>query len=145
MTLEKLSKSKIVRSILIGISVIVIALLIFQAGMSVGFHKASFSYKFGENYYKAFGKGERMIGGHGAVGKIIRISLPSIVIESPENIEKIILLGENSTTIRRFRDVIKAEDLKVDDHIVVIGAPNEDSQIEAKLIRIIPAPENFLK
>jgi hypothetical protein len=52
-------------------------------------------------------------------------------------LEKIIVL-QDSTDIRRFRDVIKSSDLKVDDNIVVIGEPNAKGQIEAKLVRVMP-------
>ncbi len=35
---------------------------------------------------------------------------------------------------------IKASDLKVDDSIMVIGSPNDKSEIEARLIRVLPPP-----
>jgi hypothetical protein len=51
--------------------------------------------------------------------------------------EKIILIKED-TVIKRFRDNIKLSDLKVDDYVTVIGEPNEEGQIQAKLIRLSP-------
>ena len=36
---------------------------------------------------------------------------------------------------------LKAENLKVDDFVIIIGDPNAQGQIEAKFIRVMPAPE----
>ena len=38
------------------------------------------------------------------------------------------------------RDVVTTNELKLDDHIVVIGSPDSSGQIEAMLIRLLPAP-----
>jgi len=142
-------QSKSFIKILCGIGCVVIAILIFQAGMVVGFKKASFSYKGGENYYRNFG-GQR--GGfmnirprdnfqesHGAIGKIIKIDLPILVMEDTNKTEKFIKIN-NDTTIRRLRDSLKSSDLKIDDFITVIGSPNDKSEIEAKFIRLMPTP-----
>ena len=45
--------------------------------------------------------------------------------------------------IKKFRDSIKAEDLKVGDFVAVIGNPNDQAGVEAKLIRIMPDPANM--
>ncbi len=150
-------QSKGFRRLLFGIGVFVVALLIFQCGMIVGFHKASFSYRMGDNYYRAFGteKGftdkypiqmEVMRGNfpdsHGAVGQIITVDLPTIVIEDTHNIEKAILVTEK-TTIKKFKETLKKSDLKVDDYVTIIGSPNDKSEIEAKLIRILPPPIDY--
>ncbi|MFA6897827.1 MAG: hypothetical protein WC250_00240, partial [Candidatus Paceibacterota bacterium] len=97
---------------------------------------------FGERGGRSFGM-PMMRGGffeaHGATGKIVSIKLPTLVVASPDSVEKVVLVGDN-TEIRRFRDVIKAIDLKVDDVVVVVGSPNDSSQIEARLIRVLPPP-----
>ncbi len=154
---EKL-QSKTFRNVLIGIGILIIALIIFQMGMFVGFKKASFSYGWGDNYRKTFGDRPRgEFGGmitmrgfppqdefsnaHGAIGKIIKIELPTIVVIGTDNVEKVVLIKED-TLIRQFRDEIKATNLKINDEIVVIGSPNTSSQIEAKLIRLMPGNSN---
>ena len=149
--LKEFAQSKSFHGILVGISIVIVALIIFQSGMFVGYRKAAFSYRMGDNYYRAFGDhGPRpfqvplrggFIESHGAVGKIISINLPTFVVIGPDEIEKVILIGDD-TQIRSFDTTVLASDLKVDDFTVIIGSPNEDSQIEAKLIRILPAPPN---
>ena len=147
--LKEFTQSKSFRGILAGIGIAIVALLIFQAGMFVGFRKASFSYRFGDNYYRAFGdRGPKpfqgqprdgFIEGHGAVGKIASIKLPTFVVTDPDDVEKVIAINED-TVIRRFDTTISADELKVNDFTVILGSPNDNSQIEAKLIRILPPP-----
>lgn len=129
------------------ILVLIFILAIFQTGVFVGYRKAEFSGRWGDNYSKTFGKPERglpgifekgFVGGHGVTGKIIKISLPTVIVESEDMIEKIILIKDD-TVIKQFRADITATDLKVDDALVVIGAPKDDGQIEAKLIRVLPS------
>jgi len=149
--LKEFARSKSFHGILIGLCVAIIILLIFQAGVAVGHRKAAFAYKFGDNYYRAFDeRGLRapfMIGlrgglpdAHGAAGAIISLTLPTFVVGGPDNIEKVVMVRDD-TIIRRFDGEIQPTDLTVDDFVVVLGEPNEDSQIEAKLIRVLPPPE----
>lgn len=153
-------QSKNFRRILYGIGTAIVVLLIFQAGMFVGYRKASFSYRWGDNYYRAFGGhrgGERMMdekimdsfrgkdftNSSGAIGKIVNINLPALTIKNSDGIEKMILIAHD-TEVRRFRETIKADELKIGDFIVAIGAPNDDAQVEAKIVRIMPNPENLI-
>ncbi len=146
-TIKKQLESKTFRKVLYVVGSLIVALIIFQAGVFVGFHKALFSGRLGDNYRETFGGRGGVVFGmmrdndypvaNGAVGKILKITLPTLVIMGPDNIEKIILLKED-TLIREFREPIKPTDLKINDQIVVIGSPNASSQIEAKLIRLVP-------
>lgn len=153
-------QSKNFKKILYGVGAAIAILTIFQAGMFVGYKKADFSYRWGDNYHRAFGghRGEeRMMGGKmmdsfrgkdftnssGAIGRVISLNLPALAIENADGIEKIILINDD-TVIRRFRETIKANDLKIGDFVVVIGAPNNNAQVEAKIVRIMPKPENLI-
>lgn len=151
-TFKEKFKSHKYKNIIIAIGVLILVLVIFQAGMFVGFRKASFSYGWGDNYRQTFDgplgefgvemmrglpPGTGLSGAYGVVGKIISISLPTLVVIGPDNVEKVVLIKDDSL-IREFRNVINATDLQVNDQIVVIGAPNSASQIEAKLIRVMP-------
>jgi hypothetical protein len=151
-TIKEKLKSKTFQNIIIVVGILIAISIIFQIGVFVGFKKASFSYGWGDNYRKTFGgpRGEfgemGMMGGpsqnflnpHGAIGKIIKIDLPTLVVIGPDNVEKVVLIKDD-TLIRQFRQEVKASNLKVNDEIVVIGSPNNSSQIEAKLIRLKPA------
>ena len=141
--LQSLSRTKI----LYTLGGIILALIIFRAGMFIGFQKARHSFRFGERYYQTFGggKGNRFFMGmrddlqssHGASGKIVGISLPIIMIEEADGTEEIITTNDK-TVVRRQRDTLQISDLREDDQIVVIGSPNNNDEIDAKLIRIMP-------
>lgn len=141
----KLFESKVSVKILYGIGTAIVLILVFSAGVSVGFHRASFGRAWGENYERNFG----MIGGrpgfeennfpnaHGAIGKIIKIELPTIIVADKDNTEKVILIKED-TKIQEAKNDLKDTDLKLDDFVVVIGSPNDQGQVEAKFIRLMP-------
>lgn len=129
---------------------LIAALFVFEAGVFVGYHKASFSYRWGENYERNFGgprggffgghmmMDDDFVNPHGTFGKILKIELPQLTVEGNDGKEKIIQIGDD-TIIRRVRDIVSGADLHVGDNIVVIGEPNAQGQIESKLIRIMPA------
>ena len=133
--------------VIIGLAGFVVLMLVFGAGVKVGALKAQYSYKWAETYHKNFG-GPRggflgdwrrfpagdFINGHGAFGEIIELNDSGFVIKGREDVEKIIIISEE-TTITKGRETIK-DGLKVGDRVVIIGAPNNEGQIEAKLIRV---------
>jgi hypothetical protein len=142
-------QSKNFSKILITIGGVIVVLLVFQAGVFVGFKKAAFSYRLGESYYRAFGP---MHGGpmggvfnddfsppNGVIGKIIKVSLPTITIDGRDNIEKVVTIGDE-TAVRYMRGALAPNALAVGNYVVVIGAPTSSGQIAAELIRVIPPP-----
>ncbi len=142
-------QSKILKGVLIGLGVLAISLIILQAGMFVGFRKASFSYGLGDNFRPTFGGRYRgdfvgmphggFVNAHGASGKIISVSGSTFILEDDDNVEKIVSMT-TSTAVMRFRNAVPTTELKVGDFVVVIGAPDDQAQLEARLIRIMPGP-----
>jgi len=147
-------QSKVFLGFIIGIATFLILAIVFQAGVFVGLKKAGFSQRLGENYGRIFGeeKGPGMMvgmfegipfdnlpGGHGAVGVVMKISSSTIVVAEPNNIEKIILFGEE-TSIRKAQEEIKTGDIVVGDFVSIIGEANSQGEIEAKLVRVLPPP-----
>ena len=148
--ITKLLESKIFLGFLYGVGIFVLLLIAFYSGVNVGFHKASFGRAWGENYEKNFGmmgprpnapfRMENFPNAHGAVGKIIKIALPTLIVEDKDGTEKVILTT-NETNLQNRKQPINLNELKINDFIVVIGTPNKDGQIEAKFIRIMPNPK----
>jgi len=144
--IKKVFEGKNSFRILCVIGFVIVALLIFSAGIKVGFYKASFGRAWGENYERNFGmmQNRPMFGNdnfpnaHGAIGKIIKKELPTIIVQDKDNTEKVVLIKAD-TQIQKIKEKATQADLKIDDFIVVIGTPNEQGQIEAKFIRIMPA------
>lgn len=150
MDFKKAIESKTFQTVTWTLLAVVVGVLIFAAGATFGARKAEFSYRWGENYHRNFAgpnngfmdpaggpQDREFIKGHGIFGQIIKKEGQLLSIKDSDQVEKAILVGEK-TSIRRFRDNIKIEDLQINDLIVVIGEPNDSGQIEAKLIRVMP-------
>ena len=142
---KKVFESKFSFRVLCGVGIVIVALLIFSAGVNVGFHKASFGRAWGENYEHNFGIApnhpvfgeDNFPNANGAIGKIIKIEMPTVIVQDKDNTEKVILI-KNDTQIQEMRAPITPNDLKIDNFVVVIGTPNTQGQIEAKFIRVMP-------
>jgi hypothetical protein len=130
------------KTILAIIAAIVLLLVGFSVGEFVGFHKASFAYQNGNNFYRAFGPisshGMPLFpDAHGVVGKVVSVSLPTITVEDRDNTEKVVAISDQ-TVIRYLRNSLQAQDITVGSSVIAIGEPNAQSQIAASLIRILP-------
>lgn len=106
-----------------------------------------------ENIEQRLGGGNRnFIGAHGTSGTILKIDTPTavsgqasstdqetqkttLIIKDQNNTENIVVISDD-TVIRAGTETIKTMDLKIDDHIVIIGTPDEQGEIQAKFIRI---------
>ncbi|MCL5017057.1 MAG: hypothetical protein M1155_00105 [Patescibacteria group bacterium] len=147
MELKEFFGSKKFKIIIVVFLELIVMLLIFQVGVFVGYKKASFSYQWGENYYKNFAgphnsfmdnfMGKQMMAPHDVFGTVIKNENSSLLVRGMDNVEKIVLIGAD-TVINRFRDNIGPADLKINDKITVIGSPDNSGRIEAKFIRVVP-------
>lgn len=138
---KKMFESKKVLVIMCIIGVLIIFAGIFKAGETMGFHQASFGCNWGKNYERNFGmmRGpDNLPNANGSIGKIIKVELPTIVVQDRDGLEKVILIGDDTVT-RLMMQTVASSYLKVNNFVVVIGSPNAQGQIEAKLIRIMPA------
>lgn len=135
--------------LVVGLVGFVAVCLIFGLGLIVGGLKARFSYRWAENYHRNFagpkggflGNWQKIpplpgefIEGHGTFGEIIKIEGESLIVKGKDDVEKVILVSAD-TVIENFRVKMGKEDIKTGDNVVIIGSPNEQGQIEAKLIR----------
>lgn len=129
--------------------VALIVLLIFQAGFAIGFRKAAFSFNWNKNYINdnnfddprsfmaPFMHDSDDINPHGAVGEIISINLPTILLKRSNGPEEIIHIS-TTTEIRNLRQTASTSDLTLHKLIIVIGEANNHGQIDAALVRILP-------
>jgi hypothetical protein len=162
-------KTKVLKILVILLLSLVIFALAFAAGVFIGERKARFSCAWGDAYHNNFGapRKEFPVGPHfdisgklpeindrefvnpnGVIGKIIKIvkssdnTLPSaIIIANPNGLEQNVLIS-STTNIKLMRDDISINQLKNDDLVTVIG-DDDSGQISAKLIRVLPAPQDL--
>jgi len=139
----------ILKLVIAGILFVAFIVFVFGVGVFVGQERARFSYRWAQNYYRNFG-GPMMqgfgtlptggfISGHGVFGPIIKVDAGDVVVKDQDGVEKTIIVSGN-VTIRNNTGAIKFSDLEVGDSIVVIGSPNDQGQIVAQFIRVLPSP-----
>lgn len=144
-TIKKIATSITAKRVIYGVFTIVLILLSFRAGIWVGYQKFEFSRHSDDAYYHGFD--ERRPGffshrgeppnTHGTIGTVLKIDLPTLLVEDRSNVEKAVVINDR-TIIRRFREKIGVHDIQVGNNIAVIGTPNSSGTITAQLIRILP-------
>ena len=151
---NKFLQSKIFSVIVLSIAAFIILLFVFGLGFFVGSKRADFSFKWADQYHKNFaGPREGFLGpmtnprnefidSNGTIGEIIKIDEEKLTIKGRENVEKIIIVNEKTTIVSQ-RNNIKITELKIGDNIITMGRPNNEGQIEADFIRIIPQNNVF--
>jgi hypothetical protein len=164
MNIQEKVKTRGFKIAALAIGVVIIVLVSFAGGVAVGFMKAKFSYKFGENYERNFiggpfqgqkgmmgdreprgmmgnfeGRGFRS--GHGISGNIISIADNKIIIKDRNGQENTISVGDK-TLIKRGQDTISLNDLKNNEQIVVMGQPGDNGMVNADLIRVFDNANN---
>jgi hypothetical protein len=147
MNTNNILESKLFKAIVLSIVALIILVFVFGLGVFVGTKKADFSFRWADQYHRNFGgpqggffgdiMGDQFTNSNGVFGQILKIDGQILTIKGKDNAEKIILVGDKTSIIKQ-RDNIKLSDLKIDDVVVVIGEPNDNGQIDAKLIRVLP-------
>ena len=131
---------------------LVFAVVIFSAGVVVGFNKAKWTRDADDNFAQNFGPHHhyrKILGdtpdafpnANGALGKLIKVELPTFIVSDKDGTEKVILITDD-TEVRSGSDEVTPSDLKVGGNVLVIGSPNDKGQIEAGFIRIISQMPN---
>jgi hypothetical protein len=124
---------------------LIILIGIFSLGVNVGLKKAGFTYAWSQNYSKNFGgqfnpipapPDSQFFNAHGLDGTILTLDKNSIIIKDEDSNEKTVTVSAQTTIRQNFQN-IKFTGLKTGEEIVVIGDPNPQGQINAKLIRVL--------
>lgn len=139
--------SPVLKWIFLGIVEVIVLLLVFRLGVTIGYRKANFSYRWGENYRRVFGgpapgtfglffrTSDGFMNPHGTSGTVVKVENNTIVMKGSDNVEKTIVVG-NNTTIRQSNQLLQLASLKSGDQIVVLGQPDNQGQIDALFIRV---------
>ncbi len=138
----------ILKLVIVAILCFVVIVFVFGVGIFVGQERAQFSFRWAENYHRNFGGPSQGVFGnfpdqdftnsHGIFGSIIKIDGNSLIIKGQDNIEKTAVIS-NGTTIINQSGEMQPSWLKVNDRVVIIGSPNDQGQVDAKFIRVLPA------
>jgi hypothetical protein len=150
MKIEDFFQSKIFKWITLGVACFLILAFVFGVGVFVGAKRADFSFRWAEEYHRNFAGPEGgffgnimdtkngFIDANGCIGQIININGQKLTIKGKDNVEKIVLVSDKTTIIFQRKD-LKLSELKADDNIIIMGRPNDQGQIEADFIRVMPS------
>jgi hypothetical protein len=151
---KNILESKSFKIAILSVAGVIVLVFVFGLGVFVGTKRADFSFQWAEAYHRNFGgpqggfvgnmMGREFTDANGVFGQIIKIDGQELTIKGRDGVEKIIITDADAT-IRFQAQNKKISDLKIGDNVVVIGQPNSSGQIEAQLIRIMPAPQTSLK
>lgn len=165
MDIKHCVQSQSVKVLLVVLGVVLVGSLGFAGGLAVGFHKARFSYAFGENYERNFLKGSRMMGqiqddkghrsmmptgrgqeneyrnGHGVVGEVLSLTDASLIVKDVFGNENSVTINEK-TLVKNGKNRVAFSELKVGDRIAVIGQPSETGTVAARFIRVLVNPSD---
>lgn len=147
MDIKKTFESRWFMRALMGLGVLLIALIVFQAGVYVGVRKAGMSFRMGDSYYRVVGQGplpgdpfgEELSEAGGAAGRIVSVTLPTFLVASPDGDERFVVVTDR-TMIRFMRDATSSSAITPDRSVIVIGAPDDKGRIQASFIRLLPPP-----
>ena len=157
-TLEDYMFTKNTKWILWGLGALVLAALIFHAGVVVGSHDRGMP---GHNFDKAwfdaqipFGGGTLPLpqgfipGGHGAFGTISSVALPAITVTTRDGVTLTVNVDSDTQIVGATPEGTSSPSaLKVGDTIIVLGDPDDTSSstaVDARLIRIVPASNSTM-
>ncbi|MCL5094092.1 MAG: hypothetical protein M1355_03105 [Patescibacteria group bacterium] len=119
------------------VAVLVILFGIFSVGVIVGRFRRPFLPERPENTMMPAGRRNMMPEGrHGVAGIISKIEGNSIWVKNNDGQEKEVLVTDK-TEIDHLGESLKISDPKADDHVIIMGSPNQDNKVEAKLIRVM--------
>jgi len=146
--MNKFLKNPTSMRIVIILAIIIVAIFIFGAGISVGYHRAIFTMARQSGYGRGFNDPRSPFApffhdsdhanSHGTVGEIIKVTLPAIMVKSSHSAEQVVNIS-SSTIIRSMYATASTSDLVIGDRVVIIGAPNQNGSIDAAFVRILPS------
>jgi hypothetical protein len=77
--------------------------------------------------------------GHGAIGIISSTSLPTFTVRSRE--DDMVTVVVSSSTVVVGSSAHTSADLAPNQTVVIIGSPNNENMLQARVIRVLPASQ----
>ncbi|MDP3794105.1 MAG: hypothetical protein Q8R07_05165, partial [Candidatus Uhrbacteria bacterium] len=131
---------KYILTILVSLGALILLLGAFSAGVHVGERRIRhWLFNPHQNFRGGRSPFERPLfpAGHGVFGKILSVSGSILVVQGKDRVEQDVLVT-TSTMIRVGREEGSLANIRVDGQAAVFGSPNDQGQIEARLIRLFP-------
>ncbi len=147
-----ISKSKVLRTLILGCATVLLLVATFTFGVVIGERKADHFSRWSDRYDRSLRPSRKSFerrrawqfpfpslpDTHAAFGRILSVADHELTVQQNDREEKNILVT-SSTVIRIGRESGTQDDLRTDAHVAIFGGPNDQGQIEARLIRIFPS------
>lgn len=140
-------KSPKFKSVVYLLAILLAAVVIFEAGVAVGYHRAAFSYHWNAGFmgddrdprafFAVFQHGPDEPNPHGTIGQVVSVHLPELLVKGPNTPEQLVIVGPG-TQVRRFRSDGTSTDIAAGQQVIVVGDPDDKGQIQASFVRILP-------
>ena len=167
MDMKEFFASKRFRIAIGSLGAVIVMLASFAAGVAVGFHKAKYSYEWGNNYERNFVKGFAsgrddgrsgsrggmmqgggMMGGFGfssggdlrnahGISGTILSVSGNAVVVTDRGGKENTVAIDGRTVIKDGRDTVSASSLTAGEQVVIVGNPGSTGVVNADLIRIV--------
>jgi hypothetical protein len=139
--LSALVRSAAFAKVMLSVAALAVLAFAFRAGMEAGYRRAELACRFDQSFYRVGQPRPRAFFGdtpdtHGAVGEIETVNLPTFVVEDNGR-EKVVRIDDD-TDIMSASGPVEASELTEGQMVIVIGAPNDDAEVVAKLVRVMP-------
>lgn len=130
---------------------IVLLLIAFRIGVLVGYHKAQFSFEWGQRRYNEVAHmhsgrgmggtfanwfGHEFMQAHGVSGTVISSSDTQLVVRDDDGNDKTVSMT-TSTPVRGDQNATSTARINPNDNVLVVGSPASDGTIKATLVQII--------
>lgn len=141
--IERVISSGKIHTVFSIIGTLILALLIFHAGIVVGSRHNLFEHRNMEHRFLfSFFPGGFMVpyygfipNNHGSVGTITAVTLPTLSLKTRAGTNKIVLIS--TSTLIRGENNAGTSSLVAGDQVVVLGEPDSQGRIDAHLIHIL--------
>jgi hypothetical protein len=140
--LHKILSSRVVLLVAICLGIMLAFALVFHAGASWGERSAIERMRRGPGGpppFFGFLPHSFMPEGHGAIGIISSTSLPTFTMRSRE--DDMVTVVVSSSTVVVGSSAHTSADLAPNQTVVIIGSPNNENMLQARVIRVLPASQ----
>lgn len=129
--------------ILIILGSLIALLLAFGLGVVVGSSRAIFAFRFGQNYYSNFlGGSMRHFDTHGVAGEVIDVSTSTLSVKNIDGDETAVgILPDTFITANGSK--ISSTAIIVGNGVIIIGHPDEQGRIDARIIRVFQSTSSL--
>ncbi len=123
------------RTLLYTLSGILVLLVVFGAGIVVGYRRALFAVAWSGRMFRHMPGAFGPFDAHGVAGEVTQVSTSTITVVSSDGNERTVSIS-SGTLIRGMTGALTMAEIKAGDRVTILGDPEPDGQVFARFIRV---------